>query len=180
MTRIIIMFVFYYYLFSSRLSRSFKSTRKGLVRNGESFKSVDTTTFMSAGSVRVYRKSNLIGRSESVESSDSSVGGSSVAESYYRSEYSVCLLVCLFVILSACLPACLSVCLPVFLLVSLSVVCQCPSVCLPACSPTRVLVFQPVCYPACLILSVVRLFICQMPIPKLLVFGWFVFSLWSV
>ena len=47
---------------------------------------MDTTTFMSAGSVRVYRKSELIGRSESVESSDSSVGGSSVAESYYRLE----------------------------------------------------------------------------------------------
>ena len=125
MTRIIIIFVFYYYLFSSRLSRSFKSTRKGLVRNGESFKSVDTTTFMSAGSVRVYRKSNLIGRSESVESSDSSVGGSSVAESYYRSEYFVCLLVCLFVILSACLPAGISTCktvrcLPVYLSACLS------------------------------------------------------------
>ena len=66
--------------------RSFKSTSKGLVRNWESFKSMDTTTFMSAGSVRVYRKSELIGRSESVESSDSSVGGSSVAESYYRLE----------------------------------------------------------------------------------------------
>ena len=139
MTRIIIIFVFYYYLFSSRLSRSFKSTRKGLVRNGESFKSVDTTTFMSAGSVRVYRKSNLIGRSESVESSDSSVGGSSVAESYYRSEYFVCLLVCLFVILSACLPAGISTCKTVRTV--------CLSICLPAC----LLAYSYACLSACLL-----------------------------
>ena len=92
-------------LISPPTRRSFKSTSKGLVRSGESFKSMDTTTFMSAGSVRVYRKSNLIGRSESVESSDSSVGGSSVAESYYRLDSSVYLLVCL----PAC---CLFVCLP--------------------------------------------------------------------
>ncbi|XP_076449335.1 uncharacterized protein LOC143285797 [Babylonia areolata] len=64
--------------------RSFKSTRKGLIRDGESFKSTDTKTFMSTGSVRVYRKLSLTARSESIDSTDSSVGGSSVAESYYR------------------------------------------------------------------------------------------------
>ncbi|KAK7505381.1 hypothetical protein BaRGS_00003543 [Batillaria attramentaria] len=67
--------------------RSFKNTRKGLVRAGESYKAKDAVgAFKRTGSVRCYRKS--VGRSESEDSTDShtadSVGGSSLAESYYR------------------------------------------------------------------------------------------------
>lgn len=72
--------------------RSFKSTRKGLVRDGDSVRNKDSSAFVFTGRIRSYRQPEYPEypeRSESKDSCDSgtavdSIGGSSIAESYYR------------------------------------------------------------------------------------------------